>query len=294
MEEKDTVARNAREGIGVALSGGVARVSAHIGVLRALEEAKIPIRAIAGTSGGSLVGAYYAAGRSSDEIVELARNLSWKRLSNVTLPKMGLFSNEKMEKLINEELGHARFEDLPVPFAVVGADLTTGKKIVFTRGSVAAAVRGSCSIPQVFTPVMIDGHLIADGGLVEYLPIQTLQSMGCEVTVGVNLGSTRNWEAHPRNFLELALRVIGYVSQRNAAVSERYASVVIHPDLADFGSYDLDRVDDLVECGYQSARRVLPSIHAALEANANRHGIGGFVRRIRARFAPAGLPGRGL
>jgi len=252
--------------VGLALSGGVAKVVAHIGILHALTEASIPIHAIAATSGGAIVGAFFAAGKTPQEMQRLAREISWKKLTRVTIPRLGLLSNERMEKFVTDRLGDPTFEDLKIPLAVVGADLTTGKKIVFTTGRIGPPIRASCSIPQVFTPVSIRGNLVVDGGLVEYLPIQTLAEMGCDVLIGVNLGAVHNWHAKdPRNFFEVALRVIGFVSQRNAAISEHYADHVIRPDLSAFGPYDLDRAEELVRIGYETGKQAVPAILAIIQ-----------------------------
>lgn len=252
--------------LGLALSGGIAKVVAHVGILRAFEEAGLRIDAIAGSSGGALIGAFYAAGIPVQEIETIATGISWRKLTRVGIPRMGLLSNEKMERFLIERLGDVRFEDLKIPFAVVGADLSTGRKAVFTRGPIAPVIRGSCSIPQLFPPVPIDGHLIADGGLVEYLPVQTLAELDCDVRVGVNLGGVRNWHLRdPRNLLEVALRVIGFVSQQNARESELLADHVVRPDLAEFGPYDLERARELIRAGYEYGRRSAPIVRAILE-----------------------------
>jgi len=269
--------------LGIALSGGIAKVVAHIGILQAFEEESLRVDAIAASSGGAIIGAFYAAGVPLSEMVHVATEISWRRLTRVGIPRMGLLSNEKMERFLVERLGDIRFEDLRIPLAVVGADLSTGRKAVFTRGRLAPAIRGSCSIPQLFPPVAIDGHLIADGGLVEYLPVQTLAELGCDVRVGVNLGGVRNWHLRdPRNLLEVALRVIGFVSQQNARESELLADHVIRPDLADFGPYELDRAGELVRVGYEYGRRAAPLVRALVdERGASRIEEGDWTKMVR-------------
>lgn len=257
--------------VGLALSGGVAKVVAHVGILRAFEEAGIPVDAIAASSGGSIIGAFYCAGTPLPDMERLAAELSWKKLTRVTIPRLGLLSNEKLERMIVDRLGDIRFEDLKKPLAVVAADLTTGRKAVFTSGPIASPIRASCSIPQLFPPVSIDGNLFADGGLVEYLPIQSLDVFDCDLRVGVNLGGVRNWHMKdPKNFFEIALRVIGVVSQRNARVSEQFADYVVRPNLAEFGPYDLERASDLIRVGYEAGKRAAPAILALMEAKSRR------------------------
>ncbi|MBZ0267721.1 patatin-like phospholipase family protein [bacterium] len=256
-----------RPRVGIALSGGVAKVVAHVGILRAFEEAGIPIDAVSATSGGTIIGAFYCAGTTIAEMESLADELSWKKLTRVTIPRLGLLSNERLERFLVDRLPVKTFEELQKPLAVVTADLTTGRKAVYTTGPLAAPIRASCSIPQLFPPVSIDGHLVADGGLVEYLPIQTLEEFDCDVRIGINLGGVRNWHMRdPKNFFEVALRVIGFVSQRNARVSESFADHVVRPNLAEFGPYDLERAADLIRVGYEAGRQSVPAIQAILDA----------------------------
>lgn len=255
-----------RPRVGVALSGGIAKVVAHVGILRAFDEAGVPVDAIAACSGGSIIGAFYAAGWSPEQMTDVARHLSWKKLTRVTLPRMGLLSNERMETFVTERLGDIRFEDLRIPFAVVAANLSTGKKAVFRSGRIGPPIRASCSIPQLFAPVELDGQLIADGGLVEYLPVETLDELECDLKIGINLGGIRDWHAKdPKNLFEVALRVVGFVSQRNARLSENHADYVIRPDLSGFGPYDLDRSEDLIRVGYEYGKRAAPDILALLD-----------------------------
>ena len=269
--------------VGLALSGGFAKVIAHVGILRALTEARIPIHAVSATSGGSIIGAFFAAGWTADQMEEIARDISWRRLTRVTIPRLGLLSNEKLEKFVTDRLGNPRFEDLKIPFAVVGADLTTGRKAVYTSGAIGPPIRASCSIPQLFTPVEIDGSLVADGGLAEYLPIQSLDRFDCDVKIGVNLGGIRNWHMKdPKNFVEVGLRVIGFVSQRNARISEELADVVIRPNLAEFGPYDLHRSEELIRIGYEYGRRAVPEIQQVLREHPGRRpDEGRLVRWLR-------------
>ncbi|HEX2268501.1 MAG TPA: patatin-like phospholipase family protein, partial [Pyrinomonadaceae bacterium] len=134
--------------IGLALSGGAARGMAHVGVLRALTEHKIPIDVIAGTSAGSIVGGAYAAGMSVDEIAEVARALRWRDVGRMTMSRLGVQSNERLEQYLRERLPVTRFEDLNLPFAAVATDLKTGTAVVLRdEGDVPFAIRASCAIP---------------------------------------------------------------------------------------------------------------------------------------------------
>jgi NTE family protein len=253
-------------GIGVALSGGIAKVIAHIGVLKALEENGLRPAAIAGTSGGSLIAVLYASGMTLDDLADLAREVTWKRLATLQVPRLGLLSSRRIEDFVGEVVGHSRrLEDLQIPTYVVTTNLLTGDKTVFHRGRVAPVVRASCSIPQIFSPVEIDGGLYADGGMVESLPVETVRSANCPLNVAVHLGAYRDFSDPPRNWVGMVLRVVGLVSSRNARVSARYADVVLKPDLRRFGGFDLGRAQEMMDVGYQTAMVEVPRIRELLQ-----------------------------
>ncbi|MGH8242337.1 MAG: patatin-like phospholipase family protein [Steroidobacteraceae bacterium] len=211
-----------RPRIGLVLSGGGARGLAHVGVLKALEELRIPVDAIAGTSMGAVVGGLYASGMTASEIDELMRGLDWSaafrdRPARNTLnfrrkqddreflvrfplgisggdfrvPR-GLIQGQRLTQLLRlETLPVAAVEDfdeLPTPFRAVAADLETGARIVLASGDLTSAMRASMSAPGVFAPVEIDGRLLVDGGIVENLPVDVAKSMGVDIVIAVDVG----------------------------------------------------------------------------------------------------------
>lgn len=253
--------------IGLALSGGTAKSVAHIGVIKALEESGITIDYLSGTSGGSIVAVLYAAGRSIDELAQLAEGMRWRKLAGLTLPKLGLLSSEKIREFIVDAVGDLDFDQLRIPTAVVAADLTTGMKKVFREGKVALACQASSSIPEIYCPVEIDGHCVVDGGLIEYLPVETLASFGEIFKIGVNLGKNEGiLRSKPRHLLEVIMQVTGFVSQQNATISGRKADFIISPDLERFGAFALHRASDIITAGYIEALKVLPQLHGAIRS----------------------------
>ena len=178
----------ARLKVGVALSGGTAKSVAHVGVLKALVEGGIPIDCIAGTSGGSIVGALFASGMPVSTLENAAHTMSWRKLVSIKLTRLGFVSSEAIEEFVKEMIGDVTFDDLKIPLTVVAANLVTGEKREFKEGPVPLAVRASCSIPQIYLPVEIDGEFCVDGGLAEYLPVETLQEMGCNFCIASHLG----------------------------------------------------------------------------------------------------------
>src|SRR6185436_2552398 len=177
--------------IGLALSGGAARGLAHVGVLRALAENNIPIDCIAGTSSGSIVAGAYAAGLPIEEIAEFGRKLRWRHIGRVTVSRLGIQSNERLEHYLRARLPITKFEDLPIPFAAVATDLKTNTAVVMKgRGDMPFAIRASCTIPGWYVPVIDDqGRQLVDGGLVAVVPSAITRSLGADVVIAVDVNS---------------------------------------------------------------------------------------------------------
>lgn len=182
--------QRARErGIALALGGGAARGWAHIGVLRALDEAGIEVGMIAGTSIGALVGGCYFAGKL-DELEEFARSLTRRRILSwldVRFGGSGLFGGMKLDARMQEHMNGVRFEDLPKPFVCVATEIQTGHEIWLTSGDLITAMRASYALPGVFEPVDCNGRLLVDGALVNPVPVSVLRSYEQRAVVAVNL-----------------------------------------------------------------------------------------------------------
>lgn len=176
-------------GIALALGGGAARGWAHIGVLRALDEARIPIAMIAGTSIGALVGGCYLAGKL-DELEEFARSLTKRRifgLLDLSLRGNGLFGGMRLTNRMREHLDGVTFDDLPKPFVCVATEISTGHEIWLSKGSLITAMRASYALPGVFEPVTCNGRVLVDGALVNPVPVSVCRAHEQPLVVAVNL-----------------------------------------------------------------------------------------------------------
>jgi len=167
-------------GIGLALGGGFARGIAHVGVLKVLEEENIPIRYIAGTSVGALIGAAYCSGISAAELEQVAARVRFKHIASWTLSRYGFASNSRMIGFLNHLLKVKTFEELRIPLAVTATDFSTGEGVVFHSGPLIDPVRASCAYPGMFLPVKIRGRLLIDGMLSHTVPTRPLRQMGAE------------------------------------------------------------------------------------------------------------------
>ena len=177
--------------VGVALGGGSARGYAHIGALSCLERHGFAPDLIVGTSFGAIVGALYAAGLAPKEIAATANSVRWRDLSKVLdfgLHKAALFSGDKLESYLDELVEGRGFDDLERTLVVVATDLATGARVDLTSGSLARALRASASMPGVFSPVLIDGRHLVDGGLGSPIPLATLEGYDLDIALGIGAG----------------------------------------------------------------------------------------------------------
>ncbi|MFH1755216.1 MAG: patatin-like phospholipase family protein [Candidatus Latescibacterota bacterium] len=249
--------------IGLALSGGTAKAVAHVGVIKALQEEDIPINFIAGTSGGSIVATMFASGMPLSSIEQHANKMSWRKLASIKLSRLGFISSERIEDFMREMIGDIKFSDLKIPCYVVATDLLTGEKHVFNSGSVAVAVRASCSIPQVYLPVEIDGGYYVDGGLSEYLPVETLQEVSDCFIVGAHLARLRAQYEPPKHILHLIMQITGLMARKNYEISAQKADFLIHPDIDGYSAFDFHSSEELIDISYQLARKLLPELIGA-------------------------------
>ena len=178
-----------RPKIGLALGSGSARGLAHLGVIRAIEDAGIEVSCIAGSSMGALIGAIHAAGKL-DELEAAFLGFDWKKTASffdVVLPKSGLLDGARISELVRAHIHADTIEALPIPFAAVATDIVSGEEVVIRSGDVIEAVRASISVPGIFTPVRSNERILVDGGLTNPVPTSVARAMGADIVVAVDL-----------------------------------------------------------------------------------------------------------
>jgi NTE family protein len=256
--------------IGLALSGGAARGIAHVGVVRALVENKIPIDFIAGTSAGSLVAGAYAAGMPVDEIAEFGRALRWRDIGRMTMSRMGVQSNERLEQYLRERLPVTRFEELQTPFAAVATDLKTGTAVVLRdQGDVPFAIRASCAIPGWYVPVADEeGRQLVDGGLVAVIPATVTRELGADLVIAVDVNSAGATFIGPTSSIIGVLLQSMLVVQKTASRFQiASADIVITPQVGHIRWDEMGRADELMEAGYTAAMASMPQVFELLESS---------------------------
>lgn len=253
-------------GIGLALGGGFARGISHIGVLKVLEEEKIPIQFVAGTSVGALIGAAYCSGVSCKELEEVATRVRFKHFARWTLSRYGFASNERMIGFLNAVLKVKTFEELRIPLAVAATDFSTGEGVVFRSGPLVDPVRASCTYPGMFLPVRINGRLLVDGMLAHAVPTVPLRQMGASRVLAVHLkGSWTNGEG-PRHLFDVIGQCFSIAQQMNCSVWRQAADLVIEPDVNGYRYDDFEHSAALVRAGELVTRAAIPEIRKWLES----------------------------
>lgn len=257
-----------RPRIGLALSGGAARGIAHVGVLRALAEQEIPIDCIAGTSAGSLVGGALAAGVPLSEIESIARSLRWRDIGRMTMSRLGVQTNERLEHYLRERMPATRFEDLSIPFAAVATDLHSGKAVVMREeGDVPFAIRASCAIPGWYIPVTDEqGRQLVDGGLVANIPSAVARSLGADLVIAVDVNAEGAAFLGPSLSIVSVLLQSMLLVQRTASLYQLAAAdLVIRPRVGHIRWDEMGRADELITAGYQAGLETLPEIKTQIE-----------------------------
>jgi NTE family protein len=278
--------------VGIALAGGAAFGIAHVGVLRVLEDAGVPLDIVAGTSMGSIVGGAYAGGLPAAELADLVVRTATLRTSlsvvDPTAARPALLAGDRLTAVLRDIGLDRDFEDLALPFRAIAADIETGEDVAIGSGDVAAACRASASIPLVFAPVRRDGRLLVDGGVVNQVPARIVREMGADVCIAVtvvpgvgvrtvfsrvsnalnvvnplsHLNGARGMPA----MLDLFIDSFQLVQYQLGSFQARSADVHVEVDASDFTWVSFHRAADLIERGAQTAERTLPLVQAVLAA----------------------------
>jgi NTE family protein len=289
-----------RPRIGLALGGGGARGIAHVRILRQLEALHIPVDCIAGTSAGALVGALYATGSSPQQIEALVLGTEWMSMFSDTLPRRerslrrksddyiqlapigiglggegrtvalaaGVSEGEKLIALFERATGGSRvsgrFDDLRIPLRAVATDINTGEPVVLADGSLPMAMRASMSLPGIFRPVVIDGHVLLDGGLSNQVPIDVVRQMGADRVIAVDVGTPLRALDRDASLVDVIGQLSGFLTTRSAQRqldSLHVGDLLISPDLdGKVATGDFSKAAEALRIGQLAADAATPAL----------------------------------
>lgn len=291
-----TVAAEVRPGVGLALSGGGARGLAHIGVLKVLEEAHIPVNCIAGTSMGALIGGTYASGVSAERLAQEARLTDWDAVFSSDMPRQmtpyrlksldwyelrelsvgvnrgrlalpeAALGSQKIDLFIRrqtQDMAVSHFDDLPIQFRAVASDLETGAPVVLDNGDLALALRASMAVPGAFSSVKQDGRSLVDGGISQNLPVTVARQTCPGPVVAVNVATAPMPQQDIRSLFDVADQVTRLLMQQN--LQQQFAlltpdDTLISPVLTEWSSADFRQADKIMAAGEAAARAALPML----------------------------------
>ncbi len=275
-----------RPKLGLVLEGGGALGLAHIGVLQWMEEHRIPVSYVAGTSMGGLVGGIYATGRSPAEVREVVNGINWNDVLRGQIPfqdlsfrrkqdahelpsslefglKGGLqlpagFNTGQQVSLILDRIALPyselkSFNDLPIPFACVATDLVSGKPHVFRSGPLALALRSTMSLPGIFTPVRSGDHIYADGGLLNNIPIDVAKEMGADIVLGIHLETAKISPTASLSSFSVLGQSISVMIAANELRSMEQADLLVTVPLEKYDALDYGAADAIIKAGYDAA-----------------------------------------
>jgi NTE family protein len=267
--------------IALVLGGGAARGFAHIGVIRVLEQERIPVDLVVGTSVGSLIGAVYASHRDSFELEWTAFQLDKDDLFDFGIVNavvgMGYAKGEKLERFVSQSVKQKEIEKLRLPFAAVATDLNWGERVVLDKGSVARAVRASSAIPGVFEPVQHQGKLLVDGGVVDNIPIDVAKAKGADLVIAVDIGADVG-NTDIKNVVDVMLQATNIMFAVNVGFRRQGADVLVQPKVGGVGMLDFSKKKECMLAGIEAAREAVPRIRAAIDQWKTRKALEGTPR----------------
>ena len=285
-----------RPKVGLVLAGGGAKGFAHIGVLEVLEQEKIPIDYIVGTSMGSIIGAFYSAGYSPDSIAAISRRQDWRFVLSDDIKReylsffdkqeidryivsFPLFEEEKLfsipggivegqntinlfSRLLRDYHSTTKFDSLPIPFACVASDLETGKEYIIRKGFLPKAISASMAIPTIFAPVHLDGRILVDGGITNNFPVDVARDMGADILIGVDLDTGLLEGSDLESLTGVLAQMIAFMGYDKRNENRKLLDILIKPDLSGYGtaSFFPEAVDSLVLRGFYAADSLRPRL----------------------------------
>ena len=274
--------------VGVALGGGFARGIAHIGVLKVLEEEGIPVKCIAGTSVGALIGAAYCSGLSIEELIEVAYKVRFTSFARWTLSRFGFATNDRMVAFLTRMLKVKTFEELRIPLGVTATEFSTGEGEVFQTGSLIGPVRASCAYPGMFLPVDVNGRWFVDGMLSYPVPTIPVREMGAQRVLAVHLKGQWCSQSAPRHLFDVIGQSFAIAQDRMSDRWRQGADLVIEPDVAGFEYDDFKRAGELLKVGEVAMRRALPQVRKWFEKRVDERATPRFQAAIADPAAVAG------
>ena len=253
-----------RPNVALVLGGGAFHGMAHAGVIKALEDAGIPIDLIVGTSAGSMVGALYADNPNIDDLIPLIKSTKAKDVFDFSLSRVGFVSGKKLQRYMTNQLRATQIEDTQIPFVAVTTDIEKGKSVALRAGPISASVNASCAIPGVFEPVKMYGTTFVDGGVIDGVPVNIAKEYHPKYIIAVRIMQFDTIVAL-KNRKKVVLRAYDVASHYANEESISLANIIIQPNLKDLSLMGGKDNEKIYELGIIAAKEMLPEIRSELK-----------------------------
>jgi len=249
--------------IGISLSGGGSRGIAHIGILKALDDAGIEISMVTGTSAGAIIGAFYCSGYSPDSIMEIIREAKLIKYVRPAISSSGLLKLETIESIFKMYLKIDSFDALHIPLVVAATNIGNGTNVFFHDGSLIKSVLASCAVPVIFKPIQLNGEYFIDGGVLNNLPIEPLIGH-CDIIIGSNCNPIlENYT--PGNMRSLLERSLLMAINVNTLTKKGHCDLFLEPEgMKNFGGFDFSKSNEIFNIGYEYGKSKIGQIKALL------------------------------
>ena len=251
--------------VALVLGGGSAKGFAHVGVIRVLEQEKIPIDMVVGTSVGSLIGALYASNPDGFQLEWLAFKIEKSDILDFSIvySRMGPVQGTRLESFIEQNVKAKKIEDTKIPFYPIATDLNTGETVVLEKGSLARAVHASSAIPGIFVPVTFDKRMLVDGGVTDNVACDVARKKGADIIIGVSLQKdVKNYQID--SAIDVIAQSVNIMAREASRSKLECADVIIEPDLHGVPLFDFSQKKMLMEEGIKAAKKAMPKIQELL------------------------------
>ncbi len=252
--------------LGLALAGGGVKGAAHVGVFKALKENDIEATCVAGTSAGALAAAFYAAGYDAEEIMEIFTRKDLFKFKGFSWSRPGLIEAAKYLGFLKDYFGDKHFEDLDKELHAVTTDLVKGTSVAFNKGPLFKPLLASCAFPFVFAPIEMEGTLHCDGGVINNFPVELVTEQ-CDHVLGIYVSPLRKITMDNLKQTHSVLDRIYRISNRYSSIEKiKDCSLVINPpELEEYGTFSLNKIEEIYELGYQYGKAIIPELKEMLD-----------------------------
>lgn len=254
--------------IGLALGAGGARGLAHIGVLKVLDTAGIPLHCITGSSMGSIVAAMYACGVKPDFIGKMADQMRLMKWVDIAVPRMGLAAGRRVSEMYKLVTGNRTFKDVKIPLAIMATDLVKGESVTITKGYLHEAILASSALPGIFPPFKRGDQMLVDGGVLERVPVDAARKLGADVVIAVDVRFA-TWEPKINNAIDVLFRSYELLEREVGRSIALKADILINPALDHIGTTDFAAIEECIRIGEETTIRALPGIKKMLRKKQN-------------------------